>query len=192
MGVDGALARPSDTDVNATLQAASQATRASRLGSGNPGGRRRVAVTTRTLEAGLWCRRALLQGGRRPNPAWWSDGGAARIFSGPGAACRWRREGGAAGAGLEAARTRIQIEVRATFDAFNRRLAALRSWKLKPFRGSTKASLATRSFEVGQIGLAELLLIRREIIDTRVQYLDAVLEAAIARVELDARAGVLR
>jgi hypothetical protein len=35
-------------------------------------------------------------------------------------------------------------------------------------------------------------LIRREILDTRFQYLDALLEAALARIDLDASAGVLR
>jgi hypothetical protein len=45
---------------------------------------------------------------------------------------------------------------------------------------------------VGQLGLPELLLIRREILDTRFQYLDALLEAALARIELDASAAILR
>jgi hypothetical protein len=45
---------------------------------------------------------------------------------------------------------------------------------------------------VGQLGLPELLLIRREILDTRFQYLDTLLEAALARIELDASAGLLR
>jgi outer membrane protein TolC len=49
-----------------------------------------------------------------------------------------------------------------------------------------------RSFEVGQIGLPDLLLIRRELLDTRAQYLTTLLEAALARVEIDAAAAVLR
>jgi cobalt-zinc-cadmium efflux system outer membrane protein len=53
-------------------------------------------------------------------------------------------------------------------------------------------ALTTRSFDVGQIGLPDLLLIRREILDARMQYLDALLLAALARVDLDASAGVLR
>ena len=53
-------------------------------------------------------------------------------------------------------------------------------------------TLTTRSFDVGQIGLPELLLIRREILDTRFQYLDALLEAALARIDLDASAAILR
>ena len=53
-------------------------------------------------------------------------------------------------------------------------------------------ALATRSFDVGQIGLPDVLLIRRELLDTRFQYLSSLFEAAQARVELDAAAGVLR
>jgi outer membrane protein TolC len=52
--------------------------------------------------------------------------------------------------------------------------------------------LATRSFDSGQIGLPDLLLIRRELLETRFQYVDALIEAALARVELDAVLGVLR
>jgi outer membrane protein TolC len=52
--------------------------------------------------------------------------------------------------------------------------------------------LTTRSFDVGQIGLPDLLLIRREILETRLQYLDALLEAALARTDLDASSGILR
>jgi hypothetical protein len=36
------------------------------------------------------------------------------------------------------------------------------------------------------------LLIRREFLDTRFQYLNALLEAALARVDIDATAGVIR
>jgi outer membrane protein TolC len=53
-------------------------------------------------------------------------------------------------------------------------------------------ALTTRSYDVGQLGLPDLLLLRREILDTRFQYVDAALEAALARIDLDASAGVLR
>ena len=53
-------------------------------------------------------------------------------------------------------------------------------------------ALTTRSFDVGQIGLPDVLLIRREMLDTRFQYLSALLEAALARVDVDAAAAVLR
>ena len=94
---------------------------------------------------------------------------------------------------LSAARIRIGIEVTAALQAYDSRAEAVRILERDALPGLDESvTLATRSFEVGQIGLAELLLIRREIIDTRTQYVDALLEAALARIELDARAGVLR
>lgn len=94
---------------------------------------------------------------------------------------------------LEAARARILTEVRTAHDAYNRRLAAITVLETDALPGlDENEQLATRSFEVGQIGLPDLFLIRREILDTRFQYLDALLEAALARVELDATAGVLK
>ena len=94
---------------------------------------------------------------------------------------------------LNATRIRIGIEVQAALQAYDSRAEAVRILERDALPGLDESvTLATRSFEVGQIGLAELLLIRREIIDTRTQYVEALLEAALARIELDARAGVLR
>jgi cobalt-zinc-cadmium efflux system outer membrane protein len=94
---------------------------------------------------------------------------------------------------LDAARARVQIQVRSAFEAYSRRMAAIRVLETDAIPGlDENVTLTTRSFEVGQLGLPELLLIRREILDTRFQYLDALLEAALARIDLDASAGVLR
>lgn len=94
---------------------------------------------------------------------------------------------------LDAARARVQLEVRSAFEAYSRRLAAIRVLETEVLPGlDENVTLTTRSFEVGQLGLPELLFIRREILDTRFQYLDALLEAALARIDLDASAGVLR
>ena len=94
---------------------------------------------------------------------------------------------------LEAARARIDTEVRAAFDAYNRRLAAVRILEADAMTGLDENELlTTRSFEVGQLGLPDLLLIRRETLDTRFQYLDALLEAALARIDLDFSAAMLR
>ena len=96
-------------------------------------------------------------------------------------------------ADLDAARTRVQLEVRAAFEAYDRRLAALRVLEADAIPGlDDNEQLTTRSFDVGQLGLPGLLLIRREILDTRSQYLDALLEAALARIDLDASAAILR
>jgi len=116
----------------------------------------------------------------------WSSKGQAPIAVGLARANRLKAE-------LNAALVRARIEVQSAFEAYQRRSAAVGELEREAFPGlDENDTLATRSFEVGQLGLAELLLIRREILDTRFQYLDALLEAALARVEVDARAGVLR
>jgi len=53
-------------------------------------------------------------------------------------------------------------------------------------------ALARRSFEVGQISLPELLLVQRELVETRLEYLNRQLEVAEAAIEQDAAAGVLQ
>jgi outer membrane protein TolC len=45
---------------------------------------------------------------------------------------------------------------------------------------------------VGQISLPELLLVRRELVDARLEYLNRLLEVAEAAIEPDSAAGVLR
>ena len=50
-------------------------------------------------------------------------------------------------------------------------------------------SLARRSYEVGQIGLAELLLVRRETLDARRERLDSLLELARARADIESLQG---
>jgi cobalt-zinc-cadmium efflux system outer membrane protein len=53
-------------------------------------------------------------------------------------------------------------------------------------------SLSRESYEAGQISLAELLLVRREILETRADYLRRLESAAIAAANLEASAGVTR
>ena len=87
----------------------------------------------------------------------------------------------------------MQLEVRSAFQTLERRLSAVRLLEAEALPGlDENEALLARSFEVGQLGLPELLLIRREILDTRFQYADALLEAALARVDLDASAAILR
>ena len=94
---------------------------------------------------------------------------------------------------LEAAQTRVQIEVRSKQLAYERSVAGLRILQTDALPGlDENETLTNRSFEVGQIGLTDLLLIRREILETRFQYLDALVEAALARTELLASAGALQ
>jgi cobalt-zinc-cadmium efflux system outer membrane protein len=94
---------------------------------------------------------------------------------------------------LEGARSRIRIELQAALAANERRADAARVLETEALPGLDDTdALTTRSFDVGQIGLPDVLLIRRELLDTRIQYLAALLEAALARVDVDATAGVLR
>ncbi len=94
---------------------------------------------------------------------------------------------------LTAARARVQTELRTALDSYARRLEALRILQREALPTlEENEALAARSFEVGQIGLPDLLLIHREIQDTQFQFLDAQLEAAFARVNVDAAAAVLR
>jgi len=51
-------------------------------------------------------------------------------------------------------------------------------------------TLALESYDAGQIGLADLLLARREALDARRAFIDQLIETRLAEVELRARAGV--
>lgn len=94
---------------------------------------------------------------------------------------------------LDAARARVRIELQTALAAYEHRIAAARVLEAEALPGlDENDALTTRSFEVGQIGLPDVLLIRRELLETRSQYLSALLEAALARVVVDATAAVLR
>lgn len=94
---------------------------------------------------------------------------------------------------LAAGTRTVGIEVAAAYEEYLRRRAAVGVLEADALPGlDENEMLATRSFEAGQLGLPELLLTRREILDTRFDYLEALLEAALARVRLDARAAVLK
>ena len=58
--------------------------------------------------------------------------------------------------------------------------------------GADRSLAADNGQRPADLGLPELLVLRREILDTRFQYLDALLEAALARIDLDASAALLR
>jgi cobalt-zinc-cadmium efflux system outer membrane protein len=191
--VDGSLSRPVETDLNGALQAALQRPELKALEAGVQEAEAEVqlGLSFSKPEYGVGVRYAreegdqIVLGGMTLTLPMFSKGQEQRAV-GSARAARLRAE-------LNAARTRVQLEVRAAFDAFNRRLAAVRVLESDAIPGlEENEQLTTRSFEVGQLGLPELLLIRREILDTRSQYLDSLLEAALARIDLDASAGVLR
>ena len=193
IGVDGSLTRPGDTDLNAALQTASQRPelRGLEAAIAEAEAELRLGVTFSKPQYGVAVRYSreegdqIVLGGMTVTLPMFSKGQEQRAV-GSARAARLRAD-------LDAARTRVQLEVRAAFDAYNRRIAAVRVLEVEAIPGlDENEQLTTRSFEVGQLGLPELLLIRREFLDTRSQYLDALLEAALARIDLDASAGILR
>lgn len=93
---------------------------------------------------------------------------------------------------LDAARGAADAEVRGRYAALDRRLAAVRELETLAVPAlDDNESLALKSFEAGEIDLGELLLIRREILETRLDYLNRLLDASLTRFELEAAAGVL-
>jgi outer membrane protein, heavy metal efflux system len=191
--VDGSLSRAGDTDLNAALQTAAQRPelRALEASIQEAEAELRLGLSFSKPEYGVGVRYAreegdqIVLGGMTVTLPMFSKGQEQRAV-GAARAARLRAE-------LDAARSRVQIEVRAAFDAYTRRLSAVRMLETDAIPGlDENEQLTTRSFEVGQLGLPELLLIRREILDTRSQYLDARLEAALARIDLDASASILR
>ncbi len=191
--VDGALARPPDAELHTALQAALQRPelRALEAAVQEAEADGRLGGTYSKPAYGLGVRYSreegdqIVLGGLTVTLPLFSKGQELRAV-GAARATRLRAE-------LDASRARVRLEVRSAFEAYSRRLAAVRVLETEAIPGlDENETLTARSFEVGQLGLPELLLIRREILDTRSQYLDALLEAALARVDLDASAALLR
>jgi outer membrane protein, heavy metal efflux system len=94
---------------------------------------------------------------------------------------------------LEAARRDVRREVSTAFEVYLQQKAAVGELEQNALRVlEENESLSRESYEAGQISLAELLLVRREILETRSDYLSRLLDAAIASADLEASAGVLR
>jgi outer membrane protein, heavy metal efflux system len=87
----------------------------------------------------------------------------------------------------------IDVEVRTAFDVYRMQVAAVEELERNALPSlEENDTLSQRSFEEGEIGLAEMLLVRRETFETRLAYTERLLEAAVAGIELEARAGVLQ
>jgi outer membrane protein, heavy metal efflux system len=91
---------------------------------------------------------------------------------------------------LEAVRRDVRREVSTAFEVYLQQTAAVEelSRHALPVLEENE-SLSRESYEAGQISLAELLLVRREILETRSDYLARRLDAAIAAADLEASAG---
>lgn len=94
---------------------------------------------------------------------------------------------------LAAARRAAEAEVRGRHAALTRQLAAVRELETTALPAlDDNESLALKSFEAGEIDLGELLLIRREILETRLAWLERLLDASLTRFELESAAGALQ
>jgi cobalt-zinc-cadmium efflux system outer membrane protein len=92
----------------------------------------------------------------------------------------------------EAARQAIAQEVRTAFDVYQEHRQAVDLLERDTLPGlDENEALARRSFDVGQISLPDLLVIRREILGTRLEHLEQQLAATVAGLRLEFAAGVL-
>jgi outer membrane protein, heavy metal efflux system len=92
-----------------------------------------------------------------------------------------------------AARVAAETALTAAAAAYRNQAAALRVLETDALPATVENEhLARRSYEAGQISLAEWLLYRRESLDTVREYVERKLTCALALVEIDAIAGVLR
>ena len=92
---------------------------------------------------------------------------------------------------LEAARRAAEAGVRSAFESYRQTTRAVEELERAALPAvADNEALALRSFEAGEINLGELLLIRQEILETRLSYLDLLLAARLAAAELETRAGV--
>ena len=92
----------------------------------------------------------------------------------------------------DALRRAVMTEVHTAFDAYQKRLEAVSALRVVLPNLSESEDLVAKSYEAGQISLAEVLLVRRDVLETRISYIDRLLDAAVAEVRLEASAGVLR
>jgi len=92
---------------------------------------------------------------------------------------------------LDARRRAVRIEVRAAFEIYDQQRAAVEELERDALGVvEENETLSKESYDVGQISLIELLLVRRQMLEIRSDYLSRLLDAAIASADLEASAGV--
>jgi cobalt-zinc-cadmium efflux system outer membrane protein len=94
---------------------------------------------------------------------------------------------------LDASRRAVTTEIHTAYEVYATQVTAVEELERDALPGlEENETLARRSFEEGEIGLPELLLIRREAFETKTVYVERLLDAAIAGVAIEVRAGVLQ
>lgn len=94
---------------------------------------------------------------------------------------------------LKLAQNTIVTEIRVAFAVYRERIAAVQELErnVLPLLDENESQVQRR-YETGQIGLADFLAFRRELLQTRFEYLERSLEAALAVIELEASAGAIQ
>jgi outer membrane protein, heavy metal efflux system len=93
----------------------------------------------------------------------------------------------------DAARRAIVVGIETELAAFDRRAEAVARLRDEALPSAEdNEGLALRSYDAGEISLMNLLLVRQDVTAVRLSYVDALTDAAVAAIEIDARAGVLR
>ena len=125
--------------------------------------------------------------------SWWRARGAdSGLRPRPGPRAPRRRACAAAAARARVGAARRGVELETALAVHDQRLAAVEELEANalPLLDENE-SLARRSYEAGEMGLGELLLVRRETLALRRDHLDRLREAAVAAVAVQASAGVL-
>lgn len=87
----------------------------------------------------------------------------------------------------------LDLRARAARGTFELRVSATEPLERDVLPGlEENERLARRSFEVGELSLPDFLVVRREFLETRLQYIDALGDAALASIDWQMAAGVLR
>ncbi len=94
---------------------------------------------------------------------------------------------------LQALKAAIHNEIQASLEVYRQRVEAAQELKERALPSiDENETLSKRSYEEGELGLVELLLIRRETFETRLLYVNALLDAFVAGIDLQSKAGMLK
>jgi cobalt-zinc-cadmium efflux system outer membrane protein len=93
---------------------------------------------------------------------------------------------------LDGGRQRVRIEADTALLVYRQRVEALSELEATARVQDQNESLARRSYEMGELGLSDLLLVRREVLETQVDFLGRQLDAAMAGIELEAATGAMK
>lgn len=113
------------------------------------------------------------------------NAGQEQVVTGTARAARLRQE-------LQLRRTAIRAEVVSLDREYQHRLVALNDVQRAMPLVDENVVLSGRSYEEGELSLADLLLVRQDAVTTKLAYVDRLYEAAETAVARDAAAGVLR